>query len=50
MRKIAIENTDNSCTDDNAGLIAVSPTLIKTFLFENEAQNFAEYTQYVINF
>ncbi len=50
MRKIAIENTDNSYTDDNAGLIAVSPSLIRTFLFENEAQTFAEYTQYVINF
>ena len=42
MRKIATENTANSYTDENAGLMAVS-----TLSFEREAETFADYTQQV---
>lgn len=45
MRKIAIENSDENYTDDNAGLLAA--TSLNTFTFEGEAQTFDEYTQKV---
>ncbi len=45
MRKISSENTDRSCTDDNAGLRTLSSP--GTFRFEQEAQTFAEYNQQV---
>ena len=45
MRKIEIENTNETYTDDNAGLMAASST--ETFEFEHEAKTFDEYTQKV---
>jgi hypothetical protein len=45
MRKIAIENSDESYTDDNAGLMAASS---ETLEFEHEAETFDEYTQKVV--
>jgi hypothetical protein len=48
MRKITLETTDNTCTDDTAGLMAVSSSL-ETLSFESEPESFAEYTQKVIS-
>ncbi|CAF3145132.1 unnamed protein product [Rotaria sp. Silwood2] len=45
MRKIALENSAEPYTDDNAGLMAASPSSSGTFAFEHEAKTFEEYTQ-----
>ncbi len=47
MRKIAIENSEESYTDDNAGLMATSSD---TLAFEHDAKTFDEYTQKVVLF
>jgi hypothetical protein len=50
MRKIAIENPDNSYPEDNTSEIAApSSPSIETFSFEQEAETFAEYTRQVSN-
>ncbi len=46
MRKIAIENSDEHYTDDNAGLMAASSS--ETLPFEREAETFDDYTQKVV--
>ncbi|CAF4833588.1 unnamed protein product [Rotaria socialis] len=43
MRKITMENTDNSYTTDNTGLVAVSAS--ETLPVEHEAETFTEYTR-----
>ena len=45
MRKIALENSEESYTDDNAGLMAAASDTLE---FEHEAKTFDEYTQKVI--
>ncbi|CAF3573202.1 unnamed protein product [Rotaria sordida] len=45
MRKITLENTDNSYIDDNAGLVALSSSSETTLPFEHPAQTFNEYTR-----
>jgi hypothetical protein len=47
MRKIATENTNHSYLDENASTMPALPSL-EPFLFEHEAENFAEYTRQVI--
>lgn len=44
MRKIAIENSEEPYTDDNAGLMAASSDLLG---FESDARTFDDYTQKV---
>jgi hypothetical protein len=49
MRKITIENNENSHTDDHVGSIPVSPSSLVPFSFEHEAETFIEYIRQVIN-
>jgi len=47
MRKIAIENSDEPYTEDNAGIMAAASS--ETLAFEHEAGTFDEYTQKVVS-
>jgi len=46
MRKIAIEDSVETYTDDNAGLMATLAST-ESFAFEREANTFGEYTKNV---